>query len=125
MFAHLERVRREYARRATLMYELLKREGVAVNRPRGGFFLWVALPSELSASALLDRCSARTGTRVKFRTGDLFSVSGSFRNCFRLSYAKMDEVQIREGVRVLCSTISEMMALQSRRSTSVVGAARL
>lgn len=56
--------------------------GTRLTQPQGGFVLWVALPGRVDTSAL-HAAALRIG--VDYRPGALFSASGRYRNCLRLS----------------------------------------
>ncbi len=106
---HVKMLRREYLRRGELMYSELSKhiqdvdENIIIRKPSGGVFIWISLPEHLDANVLLKRCTnSREGfSPVKFRCGNLFSPSGDFRHCFRVSFSKMDDSRIIEGSRRL------------------------
>eukprot|EP00939_MAST-03C_sp_MAST-3C-sp1_P003873 g3873.t1 len=120
--SHVERIRREYTRRGTLLYDAIRRDlgetlgnvsslsaVCSVRRPAGGFFLWLTLAKHIDTESLLQNCMATSkGPRVKFRCGPMFSVSRSFRNCVRLSFSKMTDEAILMGSRVLCREIASL-----------------
>ena len=56
--------------------------GTRVTRPRGGYLLWVELPRGLSSRELFERALAQG---ICFVPGDIFSASGRYGNCLRLS----------------------------------------
>ena len=53
-----------------------------MSRPRGGFLLWVRLPDGVDALALHRRARERG---ISVSPGPIFSPSGDFRHCLRLS----------------------------------------
>ena len=78
--------------------------GVKFTRPQGGLFLWVELPSHISAVELLRECLKRD---VAFVPGDAFFPNGGVKNALRLNYSNMPEERIREGIRRLAEVIKE------------------
>jgi 2-aminoadipate transaminase len=105
---HVVELRKLYQRRRdallSTMAETMPAE-VRWSHPGGGFFVWVELPDDLSASDLL-RLSATYG--VAFLPGSWFypngqgSVSG-----FRLSYSALSEERLVEGARRLGQSTNE------------------
>lgn len=84
---HLRRVRRDYAKSTARMAELVLScfpAGTRVNRPAGGYLLWVTGPEGLDALELYRRAIAQD---IAIAPGPLFSAAGRFRNCFRLNAA--------------------------------------
>ncbi len=77
--------------------------------PRGGFFLWAALPGQVTAGALLPRALA---SKVVFVEGSAFFVDGSGPNFVRLSFSAPTPERIVEGVSRLATALrAEMAAL--------------
>ena len=76
-----------------------------MSAPQGSYFLWVELPGEIDTLDLNERLEQR---KIQIAPGVIFSVSGKYRNCMRLNYAKAipDEAMrvIGEEVRALYST---------------------
>jgi 2-aminoadipate transaminase len=86
--------------------------------PRGGFFIWAALPAELDAEALLERAT-RKG--VIYVVGSAFYVDGSGRNLLRLSFSQPPIERTAEGIGRLAAAVrEELQALQRGLATSDV-----
>jgi 2-aminoadipate transaminase len=81
--------------------------------PHGGFFLWVALPENMDADVLLQRCVQHG---VIYVAGAAFYVDGSGRNKLRLSFSWPSVERIKEGVGRLASALREH--LEERRETA-------
>ncbi len=82
---HLRRLRRVLRDNvARMRAEVAARfpEGTRLSRPRGGFLLWVRLPDGVDALALHRRARERG---ISISPGPIFSPSGDFRHCLRLS----------------------------------------
>ncbi|NRP28583.1 putative HTH-type transcriptional regulator YjiR [Marinobacterium sp. xm-d-420] len=84
--AHLRRQRHELrANRDRLIAELHAWPGeVRVSTPRGGLAVWVELPQDVDTLAAYPRGLEQ---EVVITPGPLFSVSGQFANCLRISLA--------------------------------------
>jgi 2-aminoadipate transaminase len=105
---HQARVLAEYTRRRDALLEALGRlmpPGVSWTVPRGGFFLLVALPDALDASALLTRALTRG---VAFVPGNAFFVDGGGESALRLSFSAVPPGDIEEGVRRLADAIRDL-----------------
>ena len=86
--------------------------------PRGGFFIWAALPPELDAEALLERAT-RKG--VIYVVGSAFYVDGSGRNLLRLSFSQPPIERTAEGIERLAAAVrEELQALPRGLATSDV-----
>jgi 2-aminoadipate transaminase len=103
----IPRLRAHYRRKRDIMVEALTSElgaDASWPEPQGGFFLWAALPPEIDAEGLLQRCVQHG---VIFVAGSAFFVDGGGRNTARLSFATPTPERIREGVRRLGAAIRE------------------
>jgi 2-aminoadipate transaminase len=72
--------------------------------PRGGYFVWLELPNDMHASALLPRAKA---AGVTFHPGGRFVSRDGFAQAMRLSFAHYDAPTLVEGVERLARTIAE------------------
>lgn len=87
---HLRRIRREYARNISLMYQTVQRtfpEGTRLTHPTGGFTLWVQLPERVDSLVLYKR-ALENG--ITLTPGYVFSPSNRYPNCIRLNAAVWD-----------------------------------
>jgi DNA-binding transcriptional MocR family regulator len=65
-------------------------------RPAGGYFFWLEFADGTDTARLREQApKLETG----FQAGTVFSSSGGFSNCLRLSFAHYSEEQIIEGIR--------------------------
>jgi DNA-binding transcriptional MocR family regulator len=110
-------LRAHYQHKRDVMVEALRKElpsGVAWPDPRGGFFLWAALPAVIDADRMIPRAVDRG---VIYVSGDAFFVNGSGRHFIRLSFSAPTPDRIEEGVRRLAATIKEeLSSLESERA---------
>ncbi len=101
-------LRRYYQHKRTAMEQALRRElgGVLTwPMPRGGFFLWAALPPHLDSQAVLTRALEHG---VIFVVGSAFFVDGSGRQFMRLAFSLPTPAQIDEGVTRLSAAIKAL-----------------
>ena len=103
---HIQRLRHAYgARRDALLGALESFAGFARwTRPLGGMFVWVTLPAQLDAAALLPEVMARG---VVYVPGTSFhpDSDGKNANTLRLNFVSEDEGAIRSGAAILCETL--------------------
>jgi DNA-binding transcriptional MocR family regulator len=107
---HLRRMRTQYQRGRDQMTEWVRRyfpEGTRASRPQGGFMLWVELPEGFDTlrlnQALLDQ-------GVQIAVGSIFSASGKFRHCLRMSFAQRSTPALEAAVRKVGETARELLA---------------
>jgi 2-aminoadipate transaminase len=111
---YLDRLRKAYARRCRIMIDSLSArmpEGVRWNVPRGGFYLWLTLPSGMDASALLE-IAARRG--ALFVVGKAFDPEGRKNDCLRLAFSHTPEDRIAAGVEILAESMRELSGKTGR-----------
>ncbi len=92
-------LRKHYRHKRDLMASALHEEcGSTVKwlDPQGGFFLWVTLPENIDADALLTRALAE---RVSYVAGSAFYVQNPVSNVLRLCFSAPSPEQIAEGVK--------------------------
>ena len=96
--SNVDQLRKEYARRASLMQESLHTEfGADLNfvPPSGGYYFWLTFPEGFDSEAFLP-FAEREG--VSYRPGNTFSESGRFSRNLRLTYTLFEPEDLREGV---------------------------
>ncbi len=97
--SHIARLRETYASRRNAMMDAISRyfpDGLDVNPPSGGLFLWATLPEHISARILLEHCLP---LKVAFVPGGAFFPEGGHENTMRLNFSNMPEDRIHEGIR--------------------------
>jgi 2-aminoadipate transaminase len=95
-----------YQRRCRLLLAAIAAqmpEGVQWTTPRGGFFSWVTLPPEVDTAKLAQTALERG---VAFVPGVPFFPDGQGRNQLRLSFSKVDDEVIPEGIRRLSAIMA-------------------
>lgn len=112
MPAHLEDIRAEYRRRRDATLSALERHfprEVRWNHPTSGMFVWVELPREMDATALL-RTAVET-EQVAFAPGSIFACNAGrhANHCIRLSFGNNTPSRLEEGIsrlgRVIKATL--------------------
>jgi DNA-binding transcriptional MocR family regulator len=99
--SHLRRIRRVFEDAIGRMSRTVERwfpDGTKVSRPAGNFVLWLELPKPVQTGALLDQALANG---ICFVPGDLFSASGRYGRCLRLSCGHGWNDRIGKGVMKL------------------------
>lgn len=84
---HLREIRAAYARSVARMLQTIEThfpEGTRVSRPTGGFVIWVQLPKGTDAMKLHEQAMSEG---ISIAPGPMFSVSGKYKDCLRLSTA--------------------------------------
>ncbi|MDI3442429.1 PLP-dependent aminotransferase family protein [Erwinia sp. V90_4] len=106
---HLRRMRSFYQRNLETFTRRVRHHfpcGICVTRPQGGFLIWVELPEPFDAWQLNQDLRA---SGVQVAIGSLFSASGKYRNCLRLSYAQAFSEQIEKALEILGSAVERAM----------------
>jgi 2-aminoadipate transaminase len=120
----IERTRKIYASKREVMLEALEEKidpawGVSWTRPEGGLFLWVELPSWMSARKLLDR--ALDEEKVAFVVGDAFHCDRSGKNTLRLNFSYPSEERLRAAVAGLARCIEREIDESGSREEAATG----
>lgn len=105
--------RAEYRSRRDCMLQALSRHFPARctwTKPDGGFFVWVTLPEQIDAAALLRRSLQEA--RVAFVPGRAFFADGRGHDTMRLSYSFVGHEQIESGIQRLGRLVDAMLADQ-------------
>jgi 2-aminoadipate transaminase len=112
-------LRRHYAHKRDVMQAALQRElrDATWPKPKGGFFLWVTLPAEINAAAMIQRAIEQG---VIYVTGDAFFVNGEGQNMLRLSFSAPTPERIEAGVQRLAATLR----LEAAARATAAGAGR-
>ena len=106
--SHLRRITRVFQHNIAQMTRAIEKsfpERTKVTRPAGGFVLWLELPRPLNSRELFGLALERG---ICFAPGDVFSASGRYRNCLRLSCAHRWSARIEKGVATLGALASSV-----------------
>ncbi len=99
--AHIERIRRAYGERFSIMDSALRETMPAEftwTHPDGGMFLWVTCPEGVNTNELMRDALER---KVLFVPGQDFFANASGNRFMRLNFSNAAPDQIREGIRRL------------------------
>jgi len=106
---HLRRIRRVFAHNIEMTTRAIDRSfpaGTRVSRPAGGFVLWLELPQAVKTRPLFQQA---LDEGICFAPGEVFSASGRFANCLRLSCGHSWDERIERGVMRLGALATEAM----------------
>jgi DNA-binding transcriptional MocR family regulator len=95
---HLRRIRRVFEDTIDRMIRAVDRsfpKGTKVSRPAGSFVLWLELPKSMQTRVLFDEALEHG---ICFAPGDVFSASGRYGHCLRLSCGHGWDDRIEKGV---------------------------
>jgi DNA-binding transcriptional MocR family regulator len=122
--AHLRRIRAAFAENLDRMTRAITRSfpgSTRVSRPAGGFVLWAELPPAIDARALFAQ-AIRQG--ICFAPGDVFSASGRYSNCMRLSCGHPWNERVERAIETLGAMCAEAMEGRSSAPPIAPHAAR-
>lgn len=111
---HLKKLIAMYKKRRDAMLDALEEffpKEAKWTRPKGGFFVWVTLPSYIDTTAMLAKAIQE---KVAYVPGRAFYADGSGKNCMRLNYSYPREREIKEGIRRLSEVIEQEIELYKR-----------
>lgn len=112
---HVRHIREVYRRRRDVMLAALDRafpdpaSGVSWTKPKGGLFLWMALPKYMDSGELLKEAVAQ---KVAFVPGTAFYPNGGGENTLRLNFSNASEELIEEGITRLADAIMRHLEAQ-------------
>ncbi|MEW6050915.1 MAG: PLP-dependent aminotransferase family protein [Candidatus Zixiibacteriota bacterium] len=104
---HIEKIKADYLMKRNLMLKTLEESfpsEVTWTRPEGGLFLWLTLPSKMSAKELFPKAVAQ---KVAYVYGSPFFANGGGDNTMRLNYSTASPSEIVEGINRLAKLIKE------------------
>jgi len=96
---HLKRQREQMAQAIAVHFP----SGTRMNMPGGGMFLWIELPDGRSAQDMFE-LGLKEGIRII--PGSMFSGTGRFDHCVRISCGEPFTAKLEHAVRTLAATIS-------------------
>jgi GntR family transcriptional regulator/MocR family aminotransferase len=111
--AHTRRVSRVYKQRRDAMVAAMERHfppEAQWTAPKGGFFVWVRLPDEVSVA---DLYRAAIGRQVAFAPGPLFFPDTPAYPALRLSFSQAVPERIFEGIERLGEALREVLSCES------------
>lgn len=108
---HIGRIIDFYREKRDYMLDKLRAympEEVAFTQPEGGMFIWVTLPSYLSAIELLDNVLKQ---KVAFVPGNPFYIDEASNpgNTLRLNYTNSSKEEIDIGIKIIAEVIKDLI----------------
>ncbi len=106
---YLAFLRSEYLERKNLLQKYLKAympQEVTWNEPKGGFYMWLKLPSHIKSTDIFKESVAKG---VVFVTGRTFDPASQKDDRLRLSFSNMPKEQIEKGVIILSEAIKKVL----------------
>lgn len=117
---YLRKIRQIYQKNSVKLRNLVLTEfpeGTTCTEPDGGFALWVVLPQLINAT---DVYPTARGAGYCFAPGQIFSSSGRFSNCLRLSGARPIDAAFEAGVVFLAKEFKRCETkIRNRQLSSV------
>lgn len=107
---HLRKTLREYKKRRDIMCKTLTEklpEGCSFQRPQGGFYVWVELPSHIKSLPLL---SLARQAGMEFLPSSFCMPDRNDGPALRLSFSRSSAEDIEEGVGILCKVIQDCLS---------------
>lgn len=119
---NIEKTREILKERCDILYESLNSnmsEYVDLEKPFGGYFLWIHLKNKLDANKLLKMSEEY---QVKFHPGSKFSGNGDLKDCLRVSFSYYPREGMIVGAERLSKLIKDNMNHVERLKVSIIGA---
>lgn len=121
---HLRRVRILLADRLRMVSRAIAQyfpPETRVTRPAGGFLLWVQLPQSVDAITVFEKAQQQ---KIGVVPGPMFSATGQFGNCLRLSCGMPWSPRVEQSLVILGSIAGRLATGKERRHSEAGGAAR-
>jgi DNA-binding transcriptional MocR family regulator len=112
---YLTFLRKEYKERKDLLHNNLIKympSQISWNEPKGGFYIWLKLPEEISSTEIFDRCLQKG---VVFVTGRTFDPHNVKDDRLRLSFSNMAKDDIEKGVIIMAEIIAQHLIRSKAR----------
>ncbi|TCV93649.1 aminotransferase-like domain-containing protein [Biostraticola tofi] len=106
---HLRAVRTRYQLNRDIMTDWICAyfpKASRVSRPQGGFVLWIEMPERFDSLRLNRQLE---GSGIKVAVGPVFSASGKYRNCIRISYARPLTAEVEAAIKHIGKLMQQQM----------------
>lgn len=104
---HVGKIRKLYGKRRDILCDAIEKffpEGCTATRPDGGMFVWITLPEQINAKALLPEMIEN---KITYVGGSPFYPDGGHENHMRLNFSSMSEERIEEGVKRIAEILKK------------------
>ncbi|MBQ9988321.1 MAG: PLP-dependent aminotransferase family protein [Clostridia bacterium] len=107
-FEHVQAILPPYRAQLAAMLKGLESfpAGTVYTRPEGGLFVWIELPEQIDAQAMMDEAVQR---KVAYVPGTFFYPDGGHKNTLRLNFSASTPEQIERGMAILKQLIEEKL----------------
>lgn len=106
---HIEEIKKIYGQQCHVMIEAIKEympKEVAFTKPKGGMFLWITLPNNISSLKLFEKAIAKN---IAFVPGNPFYIGKEEVPTMRLNFSSVDEKTIHIGIKKLAEAIQDIL----------------
>lgn len=105
---HLRRVRLDYEKSRDLMKSMLQKyitTPFTLSEPKGGFVYWLSFGPDIDSIKVAQQALNQS---ICIAPGELFSPSGKYKNCIRISYSGEWSSRIESALKTLGKIIQEI-----------------
>ncbi|WP_111977881.1 PLP-dependent aminotransferase family protein [Algibacillus agarilyticus] len=103
--AHLKRLSVEIEKRLNQMAQLIQTyfpSSVAICQPKGGLFLWLEFLAHVDS---MDFYQAALAQGISVSPGEIFSMTGRYKNCVRLTIGLTNEIKLEAAIKKLSELV--------------------
>lgn len=104
---HIGKIVEVYKRRRDVAVGSIERyfpANIRFIRPEGGLFIWIELPTGISAREILNKCLRKKNS---FRSGQLFFPNEHKENILRINYSNIPGDRIEKGLKIFGEVVKE------------------
>jgi 2-aminoadipate transaminase len=119
---HIIETRKILKERCDILYNRISHKldnDLIVNKPLGGYFLWLTLKNDIDVSNLLKLSDKH---KVKFHSGQKFSSKNSLKNCLRISFSYYSKAGMEIGADRLSNLVNEYNSFDNSNKIAINGA---
>ena len=106
---HLRQARSLYKQRSEQLRDMARLyfpDETLASSPKGGLVTWFEMPKKVDATALYHQCREMD---IRIAPGELFSVSGLYRNYFRLTFANEWTGEREQALKIVGKHLKQML----------------
>ena len=106
---HLRQARSLYKQRSEQLRDMARLyfpDETLASSPKGGLVTWFEMPKKVDATALYHQCREMD---IRIAPGELFSVSGLYRNYFRLTFANEWTSEREQALKTVGKHLKQML----------------
>lgn len=105
---HISNLKVQYTESLNTMCDIIQKEApfAKVERPKGGYFLWVKLPSEMDGKEVAKECIEKHSIAVL--PGGMCSPVGGCKNYIRISFSHYKPDVLSEATKAVCVALNDV-----------------